>query len=73
MNIDLGWLGKAVLKDVHEIMSDLGCRVYDDSFIITHSGFTKDGIRVHRVIRAGERGNLLHLPTVWNNAILIEI
>lgn len=70
MNMDLGWLGKVVLEDsMYKESKD----ITEDSFIITHSGFTKDGIRVHRVIRAGERGNLLHLPTVWNNAILIEL
>lgn len=70
VNIDLGWLGKVVLEDTGVTSEMLTSK---DGFKVILMGYTEDGILVYGVKRYGERGSAIHLPTVWNNAILIEL
>lgn len=64
MNIDLGYLGKVVLVPFEEPWET------QDTFLITHDGYTDSGIRVHGVIDAHP---WCTYPRCWNDAILIKV
>lgn len=64
MRIDLGYLGSCVELEELEIPW------LEDSFEVTHDGYTESGIRVHGVV--DEREFTIY-PAVWNNAIMIKV
>lgn len=66
MNIDLGYLGKAVLVPMEEPWLS-----YKECFKVVADGYTKDGIRVSAVVK--DIGCTMNLPTVWRDCILIEV
>lgn len=63
MNIDLGYLGKVVLEEIHPVS-------YEEGFTVVLDGYTESGIRVHGVV---DTSSWLAYPHVWNNAIMIKV
>jgi hypothetical protein len=64
MNIDLGYLGKAVLEEVEAFIPK------NEGFVVLYDGYTTSGIRVHGIMDAAPHRNY---PAVWNNAIIIKV
>ena len=71
MNIDLGYLGKAVLEEMepYPVFADPGGYI---CFTVVLNGYTHCGIRVHGVVDDREFAEDYY-PMVWNNAILIKV
>ena len=65
MNIDLGWLGKVMLEEIH-----IPYPVQGETFEVTHDGYTESGIRIHGV---RDMNSWVTYPRVWNNAIMINM
>ena len=66
MNIDLGYLGKAVLEELFEPFV-----ANSEGFNVLYEGGTVDGIRVIGVVKHPDC--YIDFPCVWRNAILIEV
>lgn len=64
VNIDLGWLGNVVLKEVAIVIPG------GEYFVVTHDGYTESGIRVYAVLDGRAYRSY---PKVWNNSILIRL